>query len=80
MKEYIRERERQERTSRIVGGGLALGISVCAVLFCSFTGFKYIYPPPQENTFTDEKSISSASGLFIQLSIMNPDVNTTSSL
>ena len=51
MKEYIRERERQERTSRIVGGGLALGISLCAVLFCSFTGFKYIYPPPQENTF-----------------------------
>ena len=31
MKEYIRERERQEKTSRMVGGALALGISVCAV-------------------------------------------------
>ena len=51
MKEYIREREKQEKTSRMVGAGLAAGISVCAILFCSFTGFKYIYPPPQENTF-----------------------------
>ena len=51
MKEYIRERERQEKTSRIVGAGLAAGISLCAVLFCSFTGFKYLYPPPQETSF-----------------------------
>ena len=51
MKEYIREREKQEKTSRMVGAGLTLSILLCAVLFCSFTGFKYIYPPPQENTF-----------------------------
>ena len=51
MKEYIRERERQEKTSRMIGAGLTLAITLCAVLFCSFTGFKYIYPPPQENTF-----------------------------
>ena len=51
MKEYIREREKQEKTSRMIGAGLTLGITLCAVLFCSFTGFKYIYPPPQENTF-----------------------------
>ena len=51
MKEYIREREKQEKTSRVIGAGLTLGITLCAVLFCSFTGFKYIYPPPQETTF-----------------------------
>ena len=51
MKEYIREREKQEKTSRMVGAALSLGITVCAVVFCSFTGFKYIWPPPQENTF-----------------------------
>ena len=51
MKEYIREREKQEKTSRMIGVRLTLGITLCAVLFCSFTGFKYIYPPPQENTF-----------------------------
>lgn len=51
MKEYIRERARQERTSRIIGAGLAVGILVSAVLFCSFTGFKYIWPPPQETSF-----------------------------
>lgn len=51
MKEYIREREKQEKTSRMVGTGLAVAIPVLAALLCSFTGFKYIYPPPQETSF-----------------------------
>lgn len=51
MKEYIREREKQEKTSRMIGAALSLGITLCAILFCSFTGFRYLYPPPQENTF-----------------------------
>ena len=51
MKEYIREREKQEKTSRMIGIALAVVIPVCAVVFCSFTGFKYIWPPPQENSF-----------------------------
>ena len=51
MKEYIREREKQEKTSRLIGIGLAVVIPVCAVVLCSFTGFKYIWPPPQENSF-----------------------------
>ena len=51
MKEYIREREKQEKTSRIIGLALAVAIPVCAAVLCSFTGFKYIWPPPQENTF-----------------------------
>ena len=51
MKEYIRERDKQEKTSRAFGAALSLGITLCAILFCSFTGFRYLYPPPQENTF-----------------------------
>ena len=51
MKQYIREREQVERTSKVIGAVLALAVPVCSAVLCSFTGFKYIYPPPQENTF-----------------------------
>ena len=51
MKQYLRERERQDRISRAVGAALAVAIPVCSAVFCSFTGLKYIYPPPQESTF-----------------------------
>lgn len=51
MKEYIREREKQEKTSRVVGTVLAVSIPVLAATLCSFTGFKYIWPPPQETSF-----------------------------
>lgn len=40
-----------EKTSRLIGIVLSAGITVCATLLCSFTGFKYIWPPPQESTF-----------------------------
>lgn len=51
MKEYIRERDKQEKTSRVIGSSMAAAIPVLACLLCSFTGLKYIYPPPQETTF-----------------------------
>ena len=51
MKQYLRERERQDKISSAVGAVLAVAIPVCSALFCSFTGLKYIYPPPQESTF-----------------------------
>lgn len=51
MKQYLRVRERQEKISSAVGAVLAVAIPVCSALFCSFTGLKYIYPPPQESTF-----------------------------
>lgn len=56
MKEYIRERERQEKVSRTIGIALAVVIPACAAIFCSFTGFKYIWPPPQESTFVIDYS------------------------
>ena len=47
-KQYIRERERQERLSR--RGGIVFTIVVHAVLCVCFflTGFTYLYPPPPE--------------------------------
>lgn len=51
MKQYLREREQQERKGNIIGGVLAVGIPVLCAVFCSFTGMKYLYPPPPESTF-----------------------------
>ena len=51
MKEYLRERQQSERTSRAIGIGLAVAIHVLACVLCVFTGFKYLYPPPPETTF-----------------------------
>ena len=51
MKPYFRERQKQERISMAIGAGMSLGITLCAFLLCSFTGLKYIWPPPQENSF-----------------------------
>lgn len=51
MKQYIRERDKQEKVSRVIGVALAVLVPSCAAAICSFTGIKYIYPPPQETTF-----------------------------
>ncbi len=51
MKQYIRERNERERNSVITGIAMTLVIHLCAVLLVSFTGIKYLYPPPAENTF-----------------------------
>ena len=51
MKEYIRERQKQEQIARTAGVVLAVAVHVLACIFCVFSGVKYIYPPPPENTF-----------------------------
>lgn len=51
MKEYIRERQKQETMARSAGIGLTLAAHVLACVFFVFSGVKYIYPPPPENTF-----------------------------
>ena len=51
MKQYLRERQRIERTSTTLGIVLALAVHVIAATTLVFTGLKYIYPPPPENTF-----------------------------
>lgn len=51
MKEYIRERQKQEKVARTAGAVLTVAAHVLACVFFVFTGVKYIYPPPPESTF-----------------------------
>ena len=51
MKQYLRERNERERNSTITGIAMTVAVHICAVLLVSFSGIKYLYPPPAENTF-----------------------------
>ena len=51
MKQYLRERNERERNSVITGIMMTVVLHLCAVLLVSFTGIKYLYPPPQETSF-----------------------------
>lgn len=50
MKKYLKERQEQEHKSLAVGIALTVSVHVLALLFVSFTGLKYLYPPPEEKT------------------------------
>lgn len=51
MKQYLRERERDAKTSTGAGVLLSVGVHLLILLCCAFTGMKYLYPPPPEETF-----------------------------
>lgn len=51
---FLRERQQTSRISTIVGIALTAVIHVGAVVLVSFSGLKYIYPPPEENSFLME--------------------------
>ncbi|MBO4743372.1 MAG: hypothetical protein J5533_07030 [Bacteroidales bacterium] len=51
MKQYLRKRHESERNSTLTGIVLTVAVHVCAIFLVSFTGIKYLYPPPAENTF-----------------------------
>ncbi|MBO4475173.1 MAG: hypothetical protein J5737_00415 [Bacteroidales bacterium] len=51
MKQYLRERHERERNSVLTGIVLTVTVHVCAALLVSFSGIKYLYPPPAENSF-----------------------------
>ena len=51
MKEYIRERQKQQKVATTVGICLTIAAHVFACVFFAFTGIKYIYPPPPEDSF-----------------------------
>ena len=51
MKQYLRERERDAKTSTGAGVLLTVGVHLLILLCCAFTGMKYLYPPPPEETF-----------------------------
>ena len=51
MKEYLRERQRTEDRSKITGITLTVLLHAAALCLVSFSGLKYIYPPPEESSF-----------------------------
>lgn len=51
MKDYIRTREKQERRAILLGAGLTIALHGAAITCLGFSGFAYIYPPPQEQSF-----------------------------
>ena len=51
MKQYLREREREAKVSTTTGIVLTVAVHLVVILSCAFTGLKYIYPPPEEQTF-----------------------------
>lgn len=51
MKQYLRERGERERNSVMTGIIMTLALHIGAAVLVSFTGIKYLYPPPPESTF-----------------------------
>ena len=51
MKQYLREREKEAKVSTTTGIVLTVAVHLVVLLSCAFTGLKYIYPPPEEQTF-----------------------------
>ena len=48
MEQYLRERERQEKRSRVTGVALTVSAHIAVVACCFFMGFTYLDPPPPE--------------------------------
>ena len=51
MKEYLRERKRIEDKSKVTGIVLTVLLHAAALCVVSFSGLKYIWPPPEESSF-----------------------------
>lgn len=51
MERYRQERARQEKIGRVTGITLTVLSHLLLAVFGVFSGLKYIYPPPPENTF-----------------------------
>ena len=43
-------RQKRERNALITGIAMTVVLHACALVLVSFTGLKYIYPPPQEQS------------------------------
>lgn len=48
MEQYLKERERQEKKSRVTGAALTILLHITLAACCFLTGFTYLDPPPPE--------------------------------
>ena len=59
MQPYLRDRSETERKSKLTGLAATALVHAAAVLLVSFSGFNYLYPPPEESSmlldFTEEE-------------------------
>ena len=51
MADYRQERKQTERIGKVTGIAATAAAHVLLVVFGAFSGLKYIYPPPEEQTF-----------------------------
>ena len=61
MKEFLNIRRRREQTANLLGIILSVALPGVAAATMSFTGLKYLYPPPEETSFvvdfTEEEEV-----------------------
>lgn len=59
MQPYLRDRSETERKSKVTGLAATVLVHAAAVLLVTFSGFSYLYPPPEESSmlldFTEEE-------------------------
>jgi len=48
MEQYLKERERQEKRSRVTGVALTVSVHIAFLICCFIMGFTYLDPPPPE--------------------------------
>lgn len=75
-KRYTEERYRQKYNSSLFGALLTVCVNVCVILCCSFSGLKYIYPPPQEKTLLVEFEEQKAPKIKIRKQGRQPSAET----
>jgi len=78
MADYRRQREKQKSISNITGIVLTVAAHVVLILVGSFSGLKYIYPPPEEKSILIEfEEVSQSDPLKVksgtQPRMENPD-------
>ena len=74
-----RIRDRNERRGVVTGIAMTVALHVCALVLVSFSGLKYIYPPPEEKSllidFSDDPAalVEEIYGNAPQAEEINPD-------
>lgn len=51
MKEFLLRRKEREKRAQITGIVMTVFLHLCGLCVVTFSGIKYIYPPPPESTF-----------------------------
>ncbi len=51
MSDYRQDRKKQDTEGKVIGIVLTVAIHLCILVFGVFSGIKYLYPPPQEQSF-----------------------------